>query len=188
MYLIMSSLFLNRCYGGGQSVRAWQRNRLATSFETKHSAKERREVSDELDPVTKVKKKDHTGNFDKIAWDKEALKLEVEGFEDNHFVNWTNLAKRHNICNKAGQIAGNGGQIVKEWLILQGVNVTRFEEKQQHTNESPIIRRQKRKGQGGELSVPIEVSPEKLKKQMKEKIKSGEYTVGEMIVPEKVVC
>ena len=84
----MSSLFLNRCYGGGQSVRAWQRNRLATSFETKASAKERREVSDELDPVTKVKKKDHTGNFDKIAWDKEALKLEVEGFEDNHFVNW----------------------------------------------------------------------------------------------------
>ena len=98
------------------------------------------------------------------------------------------MAKRHNICNKAGQIAGNGGQIVKEWLISQGVNVTRFEEKQQHTNESPIIRRQKRKGQGGELSVPIEVSPEKLKKQMKEKIKSGEYTVGEMIVPEKVVC
>ena len=88
------------------------------------------------------------------------------------------MAKRHNICNKAGQIAGNGGQIVKEWLISQGVNVTRFEEKQH----------QKRKGQGGELSVPIEVSPEKLKKQMKEKIKSGEYTVGEMIVLEKIVC
>ncbi|KAK3737636.1 hypothetical protein QZH41_018433, partial [Actinostola sp. cb2023] len=174
-----------RCYGGGQSLSAWQRSRLAKSFETKGSAKRRREevISNELEPNRKVVKKDHTGSIDNIEWDKKALKLEVEGFEDNHIINWKRLAVKYNVCNKAGQLACNGGQIVKEWLVSHGVNVTRFETKRkQSTDVSPIIRRKKRKGRGGEISVPTEVSPQKLKEQLKEKIKSGEYTVGEMIV------
>ncbi|KAK3735229.1 hypothetical protein QZH41_008432 [Actinostola sp. cb2023] len=184
----MEETAMLRCYGGGQSLSAWQRSRLAKSFETKGSAKRRREevISNELEPNRKVVKKDHTGSIDNIEWDKKALKLEVEGFEDNHIINWKRLAVKYNVCNKAGQLACNGGQIVKEWLVSHGVNVTRFETKRkQSTDVSPIIRRKKRKGRGGEISVPTEVSPQKLKEQLKEKIKSGEYTVGEMIVPQK---
>ena len=61
-----------------------------------------------------------------MTWDKNALKLEVEGYADETKVNWSELARRYEISNKKGQIAKNGGQIAQEWLIFQGVNLHRF--------------------------------------------------------------
>ena len=134
----------------------------------------------------KPKVKDHTGDISSIVWDKEAMKAEVEGYEDNHLINWKELASRYNVCNKSGQLAKNGGQIVKEWLISQGVDVKRFRTKRQ-TEVDHIIRRKKRRGAGGEISVPTEISVEQLKQKLSDKIESGEYTIGEMIVPKKVI-
>lgn len=48
------------------------------------------------------------------------------------------------------------------------------------------IRRKKRKGQGGEISIPVEVDQKELRKQLKEKLETKEYTIGEMIVPRQV--
>lgn len=167
-------------------MNGWQRSRKALSFETKETAKKRKhqsELSNENEPPGK-KKKDHTGNIDlMVGWDKEALKAEVEGYQDNHPVSWRELAVRYNVTNKEGKLADNGGQIVKEWLISNGVNIDRL----QHNGRSnPVIRRRKRKGLGGEISMPTEVHPNVIKKQLIDKLESGEYTIGEMIVPKKV--
>ena len=88
--------------------------------------------------------------------------------------------------NTNGEIAGNGGQIIKECL-KSGMDVNRFRRKHDDTDErKEHIIRKKRRGTGGEITVPTEVSPEKLRQMAKEKIQSGEYTIGQRIVPKKV--
>jgi hypothetical protein len=91
------------------------------------------------------------------------------------------------IRKKGAQYFGSlyfGGQILKEWLISEGVNIDRLQHKG-HSN--PVIRRRKRKGLGeGGISMPTEVHPDVIKKQLIDKLESGEYTIGEMIVPKKV--
>jgi len=72
-----------------------------------------------------VKRKGHAGNFDAMTWDKNKLKLEVEGYKD-YKVNCSELAQRYEIRNKKGEIAKNDGQIAQEWLISQGVHLHRF--------------------------------------------------------------
>jgi len=73
-----------------------------------------------------VKRKRHAGNYDAMTWNKNRLKLEVEGYKDDTKVNWSELAKRYEMKNNEGEIAKNGGQIAQEWLISQGVNLDRF--------------------------------------------------------------
>ena len=152
---------------------------MASSFETRESAKERNENK-------AVSTKSHTGNLDAMTWDKAALKAEVMNYEDGKTVIWSELARKYKVTNANGEIAGNGGQTIKEWLIQEGVNVTRFKRPYEQSADSERIRRKKRKGNGGEISVPADVSPEQLRKMAWEKIESGEYTIGDRIVPRKV--
>lgn len=97
----------------------------------------------EKTPETKLKKKDHTGDLFSLVWDKEVLKAEGEGYNENHLINWKELASRYNVCNKSGQLAKNGGQIVKEWLVSQGVDVTRFNRTKRQNEDAPVIRKKK---------------------------------------------
>lgn len=114
------------------------------------------------------------------------MKAEVEGYEDNHLINYSELASRYNIINKSGQLPSNAGQIVKEWLISEGVDVQRFRSKRATSVDTQVIRRKKRRGAGGEITVPTEISIEELKRKLTDKLESKEYTIGEMIVPKKV--
>ena len=82
--------FFFRLYGSGQSVNQWQGNRLALCFEPKAAATARAETS-----LKEGKKaKDHVGNLEQMTWDKNQLRAEVEGYEDGHVVNWSNLSAR----------------------------------------------------------------------------------------------
>ena len=52
-----------------------------------------------------------------------------------------------------------------------------------------VEKTKKKRGQGGEISIPVPETNDELKEKLKMKIASGEYTVGELIVPRKVhVC
>ena len=139
-------------------------------FETTASAKERNQ---------KVKKKSRAGAT--ATWDTEALKEEVKSYEDERMVNWSELARKYDV-NKA-----NGGQIIKDWLNREGVDVNRFKRKHGQSDTTMTnIRRKKRKSTGGEMTVPTDVTPQKLKEMLTKKIESGEYSVGERIVPKTV--
>ncbi|CAB4002168.1 Hypothetical predicted protein [Paramuricea clavata] len=96
-----------RCFGNRQSLKSRQKDRLAQAFEPR--------LSPEHSQVPEIKRSP-VGIFDKMAWDKDALKSEVESYENGKFVNWSQLAKDYNVTNTKGKIAANGGQIVKEWL------------------------------------------------------------------------
>ena len=116
-----------------------------------------------------------------MTWDKNQLRAEVEGYEDGHVVNLSNLAARYNVCNKSGQLAENRGQIIKSWLISEGVDVTRFGTQRRKSNGIPISRRKKRRIVGGGISFPTEV-PKVLKQMLQEKLQIGTYSIGEIIV------
>ena len=79
------------------------------------------------------KPKDHVGNIDLMSWDKQALKSELEVYENNHLINWRELATKYKVCNKEGHIASNGGQIVKGWLVSEGVDLSRFRTKRENS-------------------------------------------------------
>ena len=131
-------------------------------------------------------KKNHVGKFQKMNWDKENLLEEVRGYEDGKIVSWRALATKYNVCNSKGVLANNGGQIVKEYLVNQDVNINRFCTSTQRSKNQEIVRKRKRRSAGGEISFPTEPTPAKLRRMLAEKLNSGEYTIGEMIAPKKV--
>ena len=157
---------------------ATQRSRFAMAFESTEDAKLRSNVE------AGTKKRSPVGNLQNKNFDKEKMKEEVENYPDNMVINWSTLARKHNIKNTQGEIAKNGGQIAKEWLKSVGVDVNRFKRKLDGNEEK--VRRKKLRGHGGEISVAVPQTTESVKADMKEKILSGEYTVGQQIVPRKV--
>ena len=66
------------------------------------------------------------------------------------------------------------------------MDLSRFRTKRENSECSTVVRRKKRRGIGGEITFPTEVHPKELKKMLMGKLQSGEYTIGEMIVPKKV--
>ena len=105
--------------------------------------------------------------------------------KDGEKINCSEVAHRYHVTNKRGEIAKSGGQIVQEWLVNQGMNIHCFNP---HGFPNKLRARQKKKrGQGGEISIPVPETNDELKEKLKMKITSGEYTVGEFIVPRKVI-
>ena len=149
------------------------------------AARKRRKCEIEEEISGKRQKKNHSGNFERMLWDKEALKKEIQSKQDGEKINWSEIACQYKVTNKRGEIAKNGGQIVQEWLVNEGVNIQRF--KPQGFPSKIRARRKKKRGQGGEISIPVPETNEELKDKLKLKIASGEYTVGELIVPRKVI-
>lgn len=148
------------------------------AFESKEDAKRRRENS------ICSKKRNSVGNMNNRVFEREKLREEVENYPDGIVVNWSDLARRHNITNSKGELAKNGGQIAQEWLKSEGVNIDRF--KRKNDGSDMRIRRKKLRGQGGEITVATPQSIDQVKAEMRKKISSGEYTVGQQIAPRKV--
>jgi len=171
--------------GERQSFAARQQERLASSFESVKAARKRRNCEIEKKRSGKRQKKTHSGNFDRTTWDKETLKKEIESKKDGEKISWSEVARRYHVTNNRGEIARNGGQIVQEWLVNQGVNIHRFNP--QGLPNKLRARRRKKRGQGGEISIPVPETNDELKEKLKMKITSGEYTLGELIVPRKVI-
>lgn len=178
----MSTLLSSRCYGNRQSLAARQRERLAMCFESYEEAKRRCETSQKAEN----EKRSPIGNFENMQWDKQALLEEVNSYADGTVNNWSALARQYQVKNKNGEVAKNGGQIVKEYLKSQGVDVTKFKKRGLQEDEGSHIRKKKKRSAGGEITVPCPVTNENLKKKLNQKILSGEYNVGELIVPRQV--
>ena len=117
----------SRYYGNRQSLPAAQQSRLAMAFESKETARQRTEMA------KNAKKRNPVGNLDTKVFDKEKLKKEVESYTDDVALNWSELARRHNVQNTNGEPAKNGGQIIKEWLNSEGVHVAKFTRKHDGT-------------------------------------------------------
>ena len=169
-----------RCLGNRQSYASRQEDRMASSFESRQAAKERRDLYMLQVREGKKKEKNHSGNLEKLAG-LDNLKLEVEGYTSGIEINWSALARKYNIRNKRGELAKNGGQIVKDWLVSQGMDVNQFNTEDKQREKQP--RRRKLRGVGGEIAVPSAETNDAMKDALTAKIENGQYTVGELIVP-----
>ena len=149
-------------------------------FESFEEAKLRNQKQVETTPTNK---KSPVGNFHNMEWDKEALLEEVKGCDDD-IINWSELARRYQVKNKNGELAKNGRQIVQEYLKVQGVDVERFKKRKTDRDGNRI--QKKKRSAGGEITVPCPATNEELKRKLNNKILSGEYNVGELIVPRRV--
>jgi hypothetical protein len=148
------------------------------AFESKEASRQRNMIN------TTTKKRSPVGKLDNKIFEREKLKEEVESYPNGMVVNWSDLARRHNIQNTKGELAKNGGQIAQEWLKSEGINITRF--KRKHDGNSEKIRRKKLRGQGGEITVATPQTIDTVKAELRGRILSGEYTVGQQIAPRKV--
>lgn len=73
--------------------------------------------------------------------------------------------------------------VVKEFLENHGVDQTRFTHFRK--NKNPVVRRSLRRMFGGETTIPVPRPNKKIKDAIIEKINSGEYTLGKMVVPKQ---
>jgi hypothetical protein len=75
-----------------------------------------------------IKRKSHSGNIENMidGCDKDNLINEVNGYAEGTIINWSELARRYNVTDKRGIPAKNGGQMIQDFLVNQGINVTKF--------------------------------------------------------------
>ena len=152
------------------------------AFESKEEAIQRHQ----LEKLKGKKKKSPVGKFDKMEWDREAMKDEVLGYSDETLVNWSELGRRYEIKNTSGQLAQNGGQIAFEYLKSEGVDVERFR-KRQAGNDAGNVRKRLKRGPGGEITMPCPETNKSMQDKLKQKVLTGDINVGELIVPRKVI-
>ena len=113
-----------------------------------------------------------------MEWDKEGLKAEVKSYEDGTLVNWSELARKYEIKNKAGEFAKNGGQIAMEYLKSEAVDVERFGKKRGNNVDNGNIRKRLKSGAGGEITVPCPETNEKVKEQLKKRFCREKLMLG----------
>ena len=133
---IFSSIYLflfYRTYGTDISMRKRQKIR-SESFESNS------ECNNRLLKNTKVKK-----HGSAVSWNSKECLNEVQMYDSEvKFINFTGLAKKYDMKNKEGNIPGNGGQVVKEFLIENGIDLSSFNYKSKDRNNENT-RRCKRK-------------------------------------------
>ena len=135
-----------------------------------------------FEPPKESKPKSHTPTMENIRvinHDVDMLVAEVESMPDQR-INWSALARKYGVkLVNSDQELKNGGQVIKEFLRARGVNVERFNE----GDSTPRLRRKRKRGLGGEASIPTTPSIKQLNQAITERLEKGEYDLGELITP-----
>ena len=105
-----------------ESLARYKRKRLTQSFEK---------------PPAPKKPKSHSPSENNIPVDKESILHDLREYPENTKINWSEFARSHAVTNK------NGGQIIKQIAIDEGIDVLKLECRSETPNRR--IRSQKRK-------------------------------------------
>ena len=147
------------------SMRSYGRKRKLQSFETP--------------PSKRAKPKSHSPNFTNVTWDKEEVLKDLESHPPAPpQINWQSFARQHNIPGK------NCGQVVKEFAVKSGINVSRLEGvSESKTRQRSMLRRLP----AGEISAPADPPSHVIKKEWTKMVESGKLSLGIPCVPFKLV-
>ena len=85
--------------------------------------------------------------------------------------------------NSSGSFPGNSGQVVKEFLIDNGVDISQFDYKSKEQSDTRT-RRFKRKIQGTDVAMPCDPTNKRVKNELKRLVDERKYSLGELIVPQ----
>ncbi|XP_057299871.1 uncharacterized protein LOC130630393 [Hydractinia symbiolongicarpus] len=181
---------VERAYGVPISLRNRDKLRLHLSFESKIDAVKR--TNDNVAKITQGLKRphSHTGQLENFEWSKSECLEEINNYPEGHQINFSDLARRHKLVNSNGIQPQNCGQVLKELLINNGCNLTRFRNcvtANQLSTEFTKVRRKKRKldiPNFKNMSFPVETTNKEVNEKLKDKITTGEYSLGDLIVPQ----
>ena len=82
------------------------------------------------------KHKSHSPSESNLSWDIEAALTELQTFPQDETINWSQMAGKYHIPQK------NGGQVLKDVAKRRGIDVSRLDNRRNHTQR---IRRRKKK-------------------------------------------
>ena len=140
-----------------ESVRSYQRKRLAQNFETPPS--KRRQTN-----------KSHSPDFDKVTWDKDAVLQALHNYPPAPPpINWQKFAEDHHVPGR------NRGQVVKEFAEKSGIDTHKLDGKR---TQDKRLRRRKRRLLGGEVSAAQNPPPNVFQQQWKAMVDSGQLSLG----------
>ena len=156
----MARTGMDSCLQDRVSFSAWERKRKRDSFEPPE-AKRARYASQP------PKSRSHSPKTQN--WDTDAVLQAARSWPEDKVVNWSALARAHNVAGP------NGGQIVKEYLQKNGIDVLKMEKR-----DVPRQRQRARKMKFGcGVSFPAQKSTEKIKEDIKSAVAEGRYILGE---------
>ena len=111
--------------------------------------------------------------------DEQTLLAEVQALPSEQ-LNWSELARKYDVRNvNSDDGLKNGGQVIKEFLRSKDVDVDRF------GTQSIRLRRKRKRGPGGEITIPITASIAEINQEIKKRIEDGTYNIGELITPKE---
>lgn len=99
-------------------------------------------------------------------------------------INYSDLARTYGVTKLGPDYDPNAGATVKEFLLDHNIDVLKFKQ-HRHTDVPPKPRRKIIRTGGSETMMPLPPANDQLRKEIKMKIESGEYVLGELIVPRK---
>ncbi|XP_066932129.1 uncharacterized protein [Clytia hemisphaerica] len=122
---IKNASAINRVLTTNQSFRKRGRVRSKESLETDEQAENRFRKEQEKIKSGKKKPNNH-GNERNYDWNREGCLREVKKLKDGDVINYSVLGKTYGLRNKNGKSARNRGQLVKQFLIKNKIDVSRF--------------------------------------------------------------
>lgn len=174
------NIAVDKCFGTRLSISKWDLQRKIASFETRVSAEKRVKVGG-----SKNESYDHVGDISKMNFDKEGLVLEATSWTPTTKVNWSVLARKYKILNRKGEIAANGGSIAKAYLLEREKEGMHLQFKDKDVKKTIVRRKRKTIPDCGNVPMPLEMNPKKLKKQVLQEIMDRNINIGKAIVPRK---
>ncbi len=147
------------------SFSQWDRQRKSNSLETSNNSRNRSSV----------------GNFENYTFNKVQFLADIRNLKQGDVVNWSQLARDFNV-NINGVLPSNGGQVLKEFAQVNGIDTDLFNvDRKISGRDYKKQRRQKKKI--NDVSLPSAPTAKFLRSELRTKISNGEYAVGEKINP-----
>ena len=149
------------------SFSQWDRQRKMNALEVSKDSRHRSSI----------------GNLDNYSFDKDAFLDEAAAWPLGAVINWSDIARRYNVCINGIKCA-NGGQVLKNYAQINGIDVDNFNlDAKISGRDYTKQRRQKKKLENTTISLPSAPSSKSLKIELQNRISNGEYLIGDKIVP-----
>ncbi|VDI42164.1 Hypothetical predicted protein [Mytilus galloprovincialis] len=182
-----NDLDIEHLLASGKSYQQYDRDRLQTCFVSPADAEKKTKEEKQKESSGKKKPRRHYGPFNAYDFDKTAFLDEIENTEALN-INWSRMAIRYNVKCK-GKSPANGGQVLRAFAKLKGVNVDKFNENVRVSGRDYLnrIRRAKKRIYKSKLSMPTPRPAKVIKSIVKTKIETNEVNIGIKIAPKDFV-
>ncbi|CAG2231598.1 unnamed protein product [Mytilus edulis] len=169
----------------GKSFLQYERERLQTCYVTTDQAE--RQADDLQTKLASGKKpKTHIGKYTNYNFNRQEFLEEVKNCKST-IMNWTRMAIKYNVTLN-GKLAGNGGQILKQFAQDNDIDVNQFNPHLRISGRDHLqrIRRSKKRVFRGKLAIPNKRTAKKLKSIIQHKLESKIYDIGLKIAPKEI--